>query len=328
MRKQRFTILLIVVVLAVAVYSIIHFEVFSVTTTHDKRVTVILKSLNVRSDFWQTVSAGAGAAAKEMGVTIDVQGPLQETDADAQIRVLEAAIEQKPQAIVLAPFKDDRMPAIISHIREAGIRLVVIDTPLDLNPPPKVVTNNHVEAGRLAGETSVQETKGHPNIVVISDYVDSAISIERLDGLQQSLKSYEDSLLGVYYSENSEDKAYAIAKELLAGDKPFNTFITLNESATLGVAKVLKEHKKAGTIKLIGFDSSIYGIQLLEEGTLNAAIVQKPYNMGYLGVKTALKLIEGIRTDDITYIESNVITQENMYLPENQKLLFPFIDNK
>jgi ribose transport system substrate-binding protein len=199
---------------------------------------------------------------------------------------------------------------------------------LDLNPPPKVVTNNHVEAGRLAGETSVQETKGHPNIVVISDYVDSAISIERLDGLQQSLKSYEDSLLGVYYSENSEDKAYAIAQELLAGDKPFNTFITLNESATLGVAKVLKEHKKAGTIKLIGFDSSIYGIQLLEEGTLNAAIVQKPYNMGYLGVKTALKLIEGTRTDDITYIESNVITQENMYLPENQKLLFPFIDNK
>jgi ribose transport system substrate-binding protein len=328
MRKQRYTIWLTLVVFIAAVYSIYYFKLFSVATNSDYSITVVLKSLNVRSDFWQTVSAGAQAAAKEMGLEIDVQGPLQDTDVDAQIRVLEEAIERKPQAIVVAPFMDNRMPAILDRIRDAGIRLVVIDTPLEMSTQPVVVSNDHLEAGRLAGQTAIYETMGYPTVAIISDDPASTISLQRLAGVKHALESYEDSLLGIYYGEQSEDKAYEIAKKLLAGDKPFNTFITLNESATLGVAKVLKEQKKASTIKLIGFDSSVYEIQLLEEGTLNAAIVQKPFNMGYLGVKTALKLIEGKRTEAVTYIESNVITQENMYLPENQKLLFPFIDNK
>lgn len=328
MRKQRYTIWLTLVIIIAAVYSSYYFKLFSVATKHDPSITVVLKSLNVRSDFWQTVSAGAQAAAKEMGLEINVEGPLQDTDIDGQIRVLEEAIERRPRAIVVAPFMDNRMPAILDKIRDAGIRLVVIDTPLEMSPPPVVVSNDHLEAGRLAGQTSIYETKGRPTVAIISDNPQSTISEQRLAGLKHALESYEDSVLGIYYGELSEDKAYEIAKELLAGDKPFNTFITLNESATLGVAKVLKEQHKVGTIKLIGFDSSVYEIQLLEEGVLNAAIVQKPFNMGYLGVKTALKLIESDQTEDITYIESNVITQENMYFPENQKLLFPFINNQ
>jgi ribose transport system substrate-binding protein len=328
MRKQRYMILLTIVVLIASIYFIPQLRKYVGTNNQDKSIIVVLKSLNVRSDFWQTVSAGAQAAAKEMGLDIDVQGPLQDTDVDAQIRVLEEAIEQKPQAIVVAPFTDQRMPAVIDRIREAGIRLVVIDTPLELNPQTAIVSNNHVEAGRLAGETAVQITEGNPSVAIISDDASSAISVERLEGLRLTLQSYENSIYGTYYADNSEDRAYGIAQKLLVEDNPFNTFITLNESSTIGVARALKEQLQAGKIKLIGFDNSNYEIQLLEEGVLNAAIVQKPFNMGYLGVKKALQLIEGIHTEHITYIESNVINQDNMYLPENQKLLFPFIDNK
>jgi ribose transport system substrate-binding protein len=328
MRKQRFTIWLTIIAIIAAAYSIFYFKLFSVSSKDEKRVIVIMKSLNVRSDFWHAVSAGSEAAAKEMGLNIRIEGPLQEGDVDAQIEVLKAAIEQKPQAIVIAPFADNRMPAVLEKVRNAGIRMVVIDTPVEMNPKPIVVSNDHVEAGRLAGQTAVNETKGRPIVAVISDYAYSTISTERIAGMRNALESYKDSILGIYYGENSEDKAYEIAKKLLEGDQPFNTFITVNESATLGVSKYLKEQNKAGDFKLIGFDSSVYEIQLLEEGVLNAAIVQKPFNMGYLGVKTALKLINGDKAEPITYIESNVINQQNMYMPENQKLLFPFIDNK
>jgi ribose transport system substrate-binding protein len=328
MRKQRFTIWLMLIVIIAAVYSIFYYKYFSAAASHENSIYVIMKSLNVRSDFWRAVSAGSEAAAKEIGLDIHIEGPLQEGDVDAQLKVLEAAIERRPQAIVVAPFADYRMSAVLEKVREAGIRLVVIDTPVKMSHSPVVVSNDHVEAGRLAGQTAAIETKGRPIVAVIGDYDYSTITSERVTGLQHALESYSNSLLGIYYGENSEEKAYEIAKKLLNGDQPFNTFITMNESATLGVSKLLNEQKKAGTFKLIGFDSSVYEIQLLEEGVLNAAIVQKPFNMGYLGVKTALKLINGDKTEPITYIESNVINQENMYLPENQKLLFPFIDNK
>jgi ribose transport system substrate-binding protein len=328
MRKQRFMIWLTLAVVIAAVYSVVYLRMFSGSGSSDKSITVVLKSLNVQSDFWQTVSAGAQAAAKEMGLELDVQGPLQENDVDAQIRVLEEAIVRKPQAIVVAPFADERMANVLQHVREAGIKLVVIDSPLEMSPAPTIVSNDHVEDGRLAGETAANLTNGNPAVVIIGDKQEISINDERMTGLKNSLKEYENGEYGLYYSGGSEIKAYEIALQLIVSHKPFNTFITMNVSATLGVAKALKELNMAGKFKLIGYDSSTEEIQLLEEGVLDATIVQKPFNMGYLGVKTALKLIEGHRIERVTSIESNVITRQNMYMPENQKLLFPFIDDK
>ena len=132
MRIQRFTILLTIFAAAAAGYAGCYFNLFSVSSDQEKNVIIVLKSNNVRSDFWQTVSAGAEAAAKEGGAALDVQGPLQESDTETQIQILEEAITQKPAAIVVAPINDERILAAITKIRQAGIPIVVIDTPLSL----------------------------------------------------------------------------------------------------------------------------------------------------------------------------------------------------
>ena len=68
MRIQRFTILLTIFAAAAAGYAGCYFNLFSVSSDQEKNVIIVLKSNNVRSDFWQTVSAGAEAAAKEGGL--------------------------------------------------------------------------------------------------------------------------------------------------------------------------------------------------------------------------------------------------------------------
>lgn len=328
MRKHRFTLLLVVAIAMIAIYFVFNFNLLFGVNHEEKNVTVILKSLNIRLDFWQAVNQGAEAAAKETGLNLSVEGPLVEGDSNAQIQILEDAIARKPQAIVIDMVMDNRMPAILAKARAAGIKLVIINHSPSMKPSPIVVSSNHKEAGQLAGQTSIQETDGNPNIAVISDYSSSIISQERLEGMHLALKGYKASAMETYYVDDSEDQAYEIAKRLLRSDSGINTFITLNQSASQGVARLLKEYNKAGAINLIGFDSTSDEVQLLESGIMTASIVQKPFNMGYLGVKAALKLIDGEKTEPITYIESNVITKDNMYTTENQKLLFPFITSK
>lgn len=328
MQKQRLTLWLVLAMIVIAIYSLFYFNLLSGATHQEKNVTVILKSLNVRFDFWQAVNKGAEAAAKEMGLHLSIEGPLSEEDPTTQIEILKAAIERKPQAIVIAPIKNDQIQALLAKVRAAGIKLVIINTSPDMLPSPVVVSSDHVEAGRLAGQTAIEETAGHPIIAIISDHANSTISDERLLGMQQALSGYKDSLLGVYYADDAEARAFEIAKRLLMSKASFNTFITLNESATQGVARAMKDQNRVQDINLIGFDSSSDEVQLLEAGIMKASIVQKPFNMGYLGVEMALKLIDGDKTDPITYIESNVITKGNMYTTENQKLLFPFINSK
>ena len=60
---------------------------------------------------------------------------------------------------------------------------------------------------------------------------------------------------------------------------------------------------------------------MLEEGVFNAIVVQKPFNMGYLGVGKYSAFFFGARSFRKWWIPgSELITKENMYTDENQKI--------
>ena len=62
---------------------------------------------------------------------------------------------------------------------------------------------------------------------------------------------------------------------------------------------------------------------------VDALIVQNPYAMGYLGVETAANLING-QTGGPSVIDTatTIVTRENMYERESQKILFSFEERK
>jgi ribose transport system substrate-binding protein len=67
-----------------------------------KRVIAVIPK-GVAHFFWQSVHAGAEAAAKEFGVEVMWKGPAQETDYSGQINIVEDAINRRVDGIVLAP---------------------------------------------------------------------------------------------------------------------------------------------------------------------------------------------------------------------------------
>ena len=75
---------------------------------------------------------------------------------------------------------------------------------------------------------------------------------------------------------------------------------------------------------MVGFDSSLEEIQFLESGVFDAIVVQRPLNMGYLGVSMAYQAARSIEVPKIVESGSVLITRETIYTEENQKLLFPF----
>ena len=73
----------------------------------------------------------------------------------------------------------------------------------------------------------------------------------------------------------------------------------------------------------MGFDNSYEIINAVEMNIIKATIVQKPFNMGYLAVKTAYELIRHQKVSPNIDTGSVLITRENMFTVQNQKLLFP-----
>ena len=64
----------------------------------------------------------------------------------------------------------------------------------------------------------------------------------------------------------------------------------------------------------------------LQDGSVDALIVQNPYAMGYLGVESAYKLLtgQGGELEQIVDTSTQIVDRENLYTIDSQKALFAF----
>ncbi len=302
-------------------------QIHTETRLQNKPIIVVLKTNDLRAEFWQTVSAGVHVAAKEFGVQVEVRGPTSEADTAGQIAIVDKAVAEKPGAIVLAASNSRLLAPSAEKIRNANIPFVAIDSAVEGQKPQSYIAVNNSEAGRKAAYTLVQGLPRQAKVAVIGSESGSAAAKERELGVLQELEKNADvSSGGLRVFDGTELGAYTLVKSLLAELPDLAGIVALNESGVLGAGKAIKEKTSAGRVKLVGFDSSIYEIKLLEEGVMDATVVQRPFNMGYLGVKAAVQLLRGEKPQEVTGIDSLVITKETMYSQENQKILFPFVE--
>ena len=290
-------------------------------------ITVIIKSIDPTVEFWQVLIDGVYEAAQEFNANVQVLGTKYEKDVDEQIELVDQVISERPDVIVLAANDYDRLVPIANKVKSSGIKLIIVDSGINSNAALSVVSTDNVSAGNKAGMAMLEQIGSSAKIAVMSYVKNAASAIDREKGVREVLSEYSHiKLLDTYYVDGSERNAYLKAIELLQEHPDLFGIIGLNEPTTVGAGKAIKEMKKKGVVKLIGFDSSINEIKLLEEGIMKATVIQRPFQMGYLSIKTAVEAAEGKKVPQTIDTGSLIITKTNMYEEENQKLLFPFVD--
>jgi ribose transport system substrate-binding protein len=117
--------------------------------------------------------------------------------------------------------------------------------------------------------------------------------------------------------------ALNIMTDLITANPDLRGVFASNLIMAQGAGQAIAENKVADKIKLVGFDSDDKLVKLLSDGNIVALVVQDPYNMGYLGVKTALAASKGEKVPATVDTGVNLITKENMNSPRSQELLNP-----
>jgi ribose transport system substrate-binding protein len=290
-------------------------------------IIVVLKSTDPHMEFWKTVGDGVAVAAKEFDAQVEIKGPQSEFDVSGQIQMLEDSILSKPDAIVLAASDYQSLVPIAHKIRKLGICLVIIDSGINSEIANSFIATDNIAAGHKMGEVLSKLVDPSKRIAIVSHVQGSSTAIQREQGARSGLTAnFSSTIEGPYFSNGSEDRAYEITKKLLSEQPDIGGIAGLNEISTLGAAQAIKDLGLKEQVMLVGFDSSENEIKLIEEGVIQAVIIQKPFNMGYLGIKTAFQAMKGQKVNKKMDTGAQVINRDNMYTVENQKLLFPFVD--
>lgn len=277
-------------------------------------------------EFWKSVKAGAEAAGKELGVTVTWKGPLKESDREEQIKVVEDFTTRKVAAIVLAPLDDSALRVPVMNAKNAGIQVVIIDSALkDADDLPFVATDNF-KGGQMAGERMKELLGAAGGKVIMLRYQEgSASTMEREAGFLDALKDAPGItiLSDNQYGGATTETAQTASENLLGRFADVQGIYTPNESTTFGMLRALEGAGKAGQVKFVGFDASSSLIDGLKADKIHGLIVQNPYNMGYLGVKTAVAKVRSETTETRIDTGATLVTKENLAEPEIAKLIAP-----
>jgi ribose transport system substrate-binding protein len=291
----------------------------------ETRVVAVMKTIDSNMEFWEVVKTGMREAAKEFGVRLEIVGPWAESDVAGQIEVMESVLRDPPAAIILSATDYKALVPSVEKAKAAKIPIVTMDSGVDSDIPESFVATNNIEAGEKAGREMMRLLEPGRTIAVVSHIRGATTAMEREQGVAAALAAdgrYPG--LGTRYSNNYEENAYAITLELLDAHPDLGGILAMNEVSTIGVAKAIKDKKLGRKVRLVGFDNSLVEIKLIEEGIIDATVIQKPFNMGYLSVRTAREVVDGGKPAAFIDTESVLVTVDTLYSPENQKLLFPF----
>jgi len=304
-------------------------------TTGKKKFTIAVIPKGTTHEFWKSIHAGSNKAASELtaqGTDVEViwKGPIREDDREQQIQVVEGFAAQGISGIVLAPLDNRALVRPVSEASRAGVPTVIIDSGLESNDFVSFVATDNRKGGTLAADRMGQLLNGKGKVLVLRYAEGSASTTEREEGFISEIKQKfpEIELVSTnQYAGATRDTAKRASENLLNtyADQVQGIF-TPNESSTAGMLLALQDIGKAGKVSFVGFDSSQTFIDAINANQLHGIVVQNPFNMGYLGVRTMVDNLLGKPVSKQIDTGVMLVTKENLQSPEVQTLLHPPLD--
>lgn len=289
------------------------------------KVTLVAKS--TQTEFWLSVFAGAEAAATEYNLELTIIGPDTEEDYETQNEMVAQAAQAGTDAIVFSAIDYKNNASAIDEAAQKGVKIVAIDSNVDSDMVSTYIGTDNYAAGQMAARAALERVDGQLQVGIINYDISSANGQERERGAVDALEeSGRAQVVGVVNTLAEAEHAQADTEAMLRDYPQINVLLAFNEPTSVGAAEAVKELGLSQRVFLVGFDSNVATVDGLQDGAVDALVVQNPYAMGYLGVESAYQLISGYSGDLERVVDTStqVVDRENLFTMDSQKALFAF----
>jgi ribose transport system substrate-binding protein len=250
-----------------------------------KKDVFYMIATNVTLPYWQTVANGFNKAAAQYKVVAKIVGP-QSYDPLGELDALEQAVRAKPAGILISVSDVSTLERQIDLAVQEGIPVITIDSDAVVSHRLYFIGTNNLEAGRLGGIRLVEKLGNKGNVVFFT-IPGQPNTEERLRGFKEALKTQPGiKIADIVDIKGDASIAFDKAQRLLAltGSQKVDAFVCLEAVSGKPVSDAIKRasiHDR----EVIAWDADPGTLDAIQDGTIDATIAQKPYTMGYFGLK-------------------------------------------
>ena len=288
-------------------------------------VALVVKS--TQTEFWRSVFAGAEAAAAEYNLELTIAGPETEEDYETQNRMIAQAVEAGAEAMVFSAIDYEENAAAIDAAAQAGVQIVAIDSGVGSDQVSTYIGTDNYAAGQMAAQAALERVTGPLYVGMVNYDVSTANGQERERGRPTPLPPAAGPRSPPWstpWPRPARPRQDTVA--LLTAHPEINVLLAFNEPTSVGAARAVRGAGLSEAVFLVGFDSNVVTVDGLQDGSVDALIVQNPYAMGYLGVESAYQLLtgQGGSLAETVDTSTQMVDRSNLFTMDSQKALFAF----
>lgn len=254
--------------------------------------------------FFVKMREGAQAKAAELGLELRTYAGDFDGDNDSQIAAIESLIAAGAKGFAIVPSDSSAIVPTIQQARDAGLLVIVLDTPLDpMDAADATFATDNRQAGRLIGawaKGALGDAAANAKIAFLDlatnqptvDYLRDQGFMEGFGIDVKDPNRYGDEddarICGHEVTAGSEEGGVTAMETLLQRCPDINVVYAINEPSAVGGYQALQAAGK-NDVLIVAVDGGCPGVQNVKDGIIGATAQQYPLDMAALAMEAIAK---------------------------------------
>ena len=240
--------------------------------------------------------SGVDEALEELGGSNQINGPT-DASASSQIAIINAAVQKKPDAIIIAGNDPDAVAPALKQAAQRDVKVVAMDS--DVAADARSVFVNQVTTelvGKNQVESIAKQIGNKGEIAILSATANATNQNAWIDVMKEELKKpeYKDiKLVKVAYGDDDDQKSFQEMQGLIQAYPNLKGVISPTTVGVAAAARYLSTSPQKGKVKLTGLGFPNQMRKFVKDGTVEQFQLWVPKDVGYLAGQAAAALAAG-----------------------------------
>ena len=281
--------------------------------------------------YFVAANKGAQEAAKELGVTVEFNGPV-DANVAAQADIIDRWTRKKVNAIAVSANDPNALAPSLKRAQAAGIKTMTWDA--DVAPDARTVFLNQATfegMGRTMVDMMVRDAGTSDGEFLVVTAVLTAPNQNRwIDEIKKyAAEKYPGmKIAAVLPGDEDLEKSKNVALNYLQANPQTKGIFSVTGIATPGVLEAVKQLGLTGKVTVTGLGVPSLIRPYLKDGSLKEAALWSPIDIGYGAVYITKALLDGKLDPASGYVEAGRLGKLKFIAPDTVLLGDPFIFTK
>jgi ribose transport system substrate-binding protein len=254
--------------------------------------TLAIFTKNRSNPAYAAARLGADRTTQRLGAKTVHYVPEKPDDVGEQIALIDAAIRERPDAVVLVPVHPTAINAAIGRIVAAGIPLIGFLNAFSETGPISYVGADDYAIGLKVATYLYGHLGGRGDVVILEGAAHSVTSGARVRGFRDALKDFPSiRIVATVCGDYLREPAKRATVELLKSGTRFDAMLAANDEMALGAIDVLEPAGRKCTV--VGVNAIPDAITAIREGRLLATADFNAMKISEIATEAAIRHLRG-----------------------------------